>query len=67
MSSLFDDLKEGLEEAIAYEKGTGEASVGTYTVLPVLTKVKKMIPRTTLSAGIMYDHSFFRNVLKYGA
>ena len=25
MSSLFDDLKEGLEEAIAYEKGTGKA------------------------------------------
>ena len=23
MSSLFDDLKEGLEEAIAYEKGIG--------------------------------------------
>lgn len=26
MSSLFDDLKEGLEEAIAYEKGTGKAN-----------------------------------------
>ena len=26
MSSLFDDLKEGLEEAIAYEKGTGKAA-----------------------------------------
>ena len=24
MSSLFEDLKEGLEEAIAYEKGYGE-------------------------------------------
>lgn len=35
MSLIFNDLKEGLEEAIAYEKGTGEASVGTYTVLPV--------------------------------
>lgn len=35
MSSLFDDLKEGLEEAIAYEKGTGEATVKTYTILPI--------------------------------
>lgn len=25
MSSLFDDLREGLEEAISYEKGTGKA------------------------------------------
>ena len=24
MSSLFDDLREGLEEAISYEKGTGK-------------------------------------------
>jgi len=25
--TLFDDLKDGLEEAIAYEKGTGKAKV----------------------------------------
>ena len=30
MSSLFEDLKEGLEEAIAYEKGYGEGRVKTY-------------------------------------
>ena len=35
MCSLFDDLKEGLEEAIAYEKGTGAAKVSTYTIMPV--------------------------------
>ena len=35
MSSLFDDLKEGLEEAIAYEKGVGEATVKTYMILPI--------------------------------
>ena len=35
MSSLFDDLKEGLEEAIAYEKGTGKAKEKTYMILPV--------------------------------
>ena len=30
MSSLFDDLKAGLEEAISYEKGNGSAKVKTY-------------------------------------
>ena len=28
MSSLFDDLKQGLEEAIAYEQGNGKAECG---------------------------------------
>ena len=32
---LFDDLKEGLEEAISYEKGSGEAKVKTYMILPI--------------------------------
>lgn len=35
MSSLFEDLKEGLEEAIAYEKGYGAGSVKKYKILPV--------------------------------
>ena len=35
MSSLFEDLKEGLEEAIAYEKGYGAGRVKTYMILPV--------------------------------
>ena len=35
MSSLFEDLKEGLEEAIAYEKGYGAGSVKKYMILPV--------------------------------
>ena len=35
MSSLFDDLKQGLEEAIAYEKGRGKARVKTYMIMPV--------------------------------
>ena len=35
MSSLFEDLKEGLEEAISYEKGSGEAKVKTYMILPI--------------------------------
>lgn len=32
MSSLFDDLKEGVEEAIAYEKETGKANKKTYMI-----------------------------------
>ena len=35
MSSLFDDLKQGLEEAIDYEKGRGKAKVKTYMIMPV--------------------------------
>ena len=30
MGSLFDDLKQGLEEAIEYEKGQGKARVNIY-------------------------------------
>lgn len=35
MSELFNDLVQGLEEAIAYEKGNGNARINTYTILPV--------------------------------
>ena len=35
MSSLFDDLKQGLEEAIDYEKGRGKAKLKTYMIMPV--------------------------------
>lgn len=35
INSLFDDLKEGLEEAIAHNKGCGDAKVKTYMILPV--------------------------------
>ncbi len=35
MSSLFDDLKEGLQEAIDFEKGTGKAKTVTFMIEPV--------------------------------
>lgn len=35
MSSLFQDLKEGLEEAISFQKGDDEAKTKTYRIMPV--------------------------------
>ncbi len=35
MSTLFEDLKTGLEQAIEYEKGTGQAKSRTFTIAPV--------------------------------
>ena len=35
MSSLFEDLKTGLEEAIDYEKGQGKAKTRTLMIAPV--------------------------------
>lgn len=52
MSSLFDDLKEGLEEAIAYEKGAGKAKVKTYTILPVNQYNSKEIREIRIKAGM---------------
>ncbi len=52
MSSLFDDLKEGLEEAIAYEKGTGKAKEKTYMILPVKEYSSKEIRDIRMKAGM---------------
>lgn len=52
MSSLFDDLKEGLEEAIAYEKGTGKANKKTYMILPVTEYSNKEIRDIRMKAGM---------------
>lgn len=35
MSTLYDDLKQGLEEAIVYEKGTGHAKARVFEIQPV--------------------------------
>ena len=37
MTSLFDDLKEGLQEAIAFAKGEGPARVTRFEIEPVIT------------------------------
>ena len=52
MSSLFDDLKEGLEEAIAYEKGIGKADVKTYMILPIKEYSGKEIRDIRKKAGM---------------
>ena len=52
MGSLFDDLKEGLEEAIAYEKGTGKAKVKTYMIMPVKEYNNKEIREIRIKAGM---------------
>ena len=52
MGALFDDLKEGLEEAIEYEKGSGEAKVKTYMILPVREYSGKEIREIRKKAGM---------------
>lgn len=52
MSSLFDDLKQGLEEAISYEQGIGEAEVKTYMILPVKEYSCKEIREIRMNAGM---------------
>lgn len=52
MSSLFDDLKQGLQEAIDYEKGQGEARVKTYMILPVKQYSGKEIREIRMKAGM---------------
>ena len=50
MTSLFDDLKEGLQDAIAYAEGTGPARVTTYTFEPVKELSSDEIKRVRNSA-----------------
>ncbi len=52
MSSLFDDLREGLEEAISYEKGTGKAKTKTYMILPVNEYSNKEIREIRMKVGM---------------
>lgn len=52
MSSVFDDLQQGLGEAIAFEKGEGEANVKTYTILPVKEYTNTEIREIRMRAGM---------------
>ena len=52
MSTGFDDLKQGLEEAIAYEKGQGTARVKTYMISPVREYSNIEIREIRMKAGM---------------
>lgn len=52
MSSLFDDLCQGLQEAIDYEKGTGSAKVTTYNIDPVKKISNEEIRLIRLKSGM---------------
>ena len=52
MSSLFDDLKQGLEEAIDFERGNGKARVKTYMIMPIKEYSNKEIREIRIKAGM---------------
>lgn len=52
MSSLFDDLKQGLEEAIDFERGNGKARVKTYMIMPIKKYSNKEIREIRIKAGM---------------
>lgn len=52
MSSLFDDLKEGLEEAIAHENGSKMAKKRTYMIMPVREYSNNEIKEIRKRAGM---------------
>ena len=52
MSRLFNDLKQGLEEAIAYEKGAGKGKEKTYMISPVKEYDGKQIREIRMKAGM---------------
>lgn len=52
MNTLFDDLKEGLEEAIEFEKGKGQAKVKTYVITPVTEYAPGEIRDVRIHAGM---------------
>ena len=52
MSSLFDDLKEGLEEAIACEKGEGPTKVREYHIKPLREYSREEIKAIRNKAGM---------------
>ena len=52
MSALFDDLCEGLQQAIDFEKGLGEARTRTFIISPVKRYKKGEIRTVRISAGM---------------
>ena len=61
MNSLFNELKEGLQEAIDFEKGNGKAKSVTYIIAPVKEYNKHEIKDIRTKAGM--TQSVFANYL----
>lgn len=61
MSSLFADLKEGLQEAIDFEKGNGKAKMTTYIFDPVKSYSNDEIKAVRNKAGM--TQAVFANYL----
>ena len=52
MDSLFDELREGLQQAIEYEKGNGPAKKVTYIISPITEYSSDEIKRLRQDAGM---------------
>ena len=57
MSALFEDLQEGLQQAIDFANGKGPARTKTYTILPVTEYSKEQIREIRINAH-MTQHVF---------
>ena len=61
MSTLFDDLQEGLQQAIDFANGTGPAKVTTYRIDPVIELDKDQIRAVRTNAHM--TQNVFANFL----
>lgn len=52
MSTLFEDLREGLQQAINFEKGTGKAKTTVFMISPVTKYSNKEIKAIRNKAGM---------------
>ena len=52
MNSLFEDLKEGLQEAIDYEKGKGKARTTAFIISPVTKYTNDELKAIRKNAGM---------------
>ena len=52
MATLFEDLQEGLNQAIDYAEGKGSAQVITYTIEPVRELDKDQIRQVRMNANM---------------
>ena len=52
MSSLFEDLRDGLQEAIDYEKEIGKAKKTVFMIAPITKYSNSQIKKTHSKAGM---------------